>query len=74
MNIETKSPGSGGFEYYIAELEEPEIQNDPWGRDWFPEIDKWCEETFGPQDYWGEEPVTGWKRMRNNTSLLMEIS
>jgi hypothetical protein len=65
VKIETTKPGSGGFGYYTAELEEPTIQEDIWGVKWFPEIDKWCEETFGPQDLWGEEPVNGWKRMRN---------
>jgi len=53
--------------YYIAELEEPTQSRpeDLWGFEWYPEIDEWCENTFGPQDFWGEEPVNGWKRMRN---------
>ena len=38
-------------------------------------IDQWCEETFGPSDMWGEDRVTGWKRMYkryyfSNTELL----
>jgi hypothetical protein len=45
--------------YHIAELELP----DAWPL--LPRIDEWCEQTFGAQDIWGEDPVTGWKRMRN---------
>jgi hypothetical protein len=53
--------------YYIAELEEPEPEplSDPFGQFWYLEIDTWCVETFGASDFWGEYPVTGWKRMRN---------
>jgi hypothetical protein len=62
MNIETRVNSIG---YYIAELKEPHPIHDVWGQNWYPEIDTWCGETFGDQDYWGEDPVTGWKRMRN---------
>ena len=31
----------------------------------FQDVDAWCTATFGEQDLWGEDPVTGWKRMRN---------
>lgn len=65
MKIETLKPDASGAGYFVAELEEPELADDPWGYKWFPEIDKWCEETFGQQDLWGEDPQTGWKRMRN---------
>ncbi len=51
--------------YCVAELEEPDsVASDPWGIEWYPDIADWCERTFGHQDLWGEEPVTGWKRMR----------
>ena len=48
------------------------IAEDPWGRDWFPEIDQWCIDSFGEQDIWGEEPVNGWKRMRNKWYFIDE--
>lgn len=53
--------------YFIAELDEPQWRPELnlWGTGWYPEIDSWCENTFGPGDLWGEEPQTGWKRMRN---------
>ena len=56
-----------GNDYYIAELEYPEQAKklDIWGLSWYTEIDDWCTRTFGPQDMWGEEPVSGWKKMRN---------
>ena len=60
MSIEIKN--SDG--YYIAVLPEPVVY-DPWGRQWFPEVDKWCTETFGATDSWGKDPVSGWKRIRN---------
>lgn len=54
--------------YYIAELDLPapgEVAKDPYGSYWYPDIDAWCESTFGEMDLWGDEPQTGWKRMRN---------
>jgi hypothetical protein len=53
--------------YYTAELDEPEWHPNMnmWGQDWYPEIEKWCRITFGKSDLWGEEPVNGWKSMRN---------
>ena len=67
MNIQTAYSG----DYYVAELDEPDwnpVRNhgfDPWGGNWYPDIDIWCIQTFGKSDLWGEKPVTGWKRMRN---------
>lgn len=63
MNIETYYNAG----YYIAELEEPKMQDilDIWGLSWFSQCDEWCTESFGDSDIWGTEPVTGWKRMRN---------
>ena len=63
MNIVT-SYSTG---YYIAELEYPspkEVAEDPYGMYWYPDVDDWCEETFGVTDIWGNNPVTGWKRLR----------
>lgn len=54
--------------YYIAELEFPtpgKLAKDPYGHGWYPDIDAWCESTFGEMDLWGDEPQTGWKRMRS---------
>lgn len=53
--------------YFTAELDEPEWHPglNLWGQDWYPEIETWCEQTYGAGDLWGEEPVTGWKCMRN---------
>lgn len=65
MRIEIHKPDESGAGYHVAELEEPETTDDPWGIKWFPEIDQWCEETFGKQDFWGSSIVSGWKRMRN---------
>lgn len=63
MNIQTYY--SAG--YYIAELDELEVIDpiDAWGHQWYTEADAWCNESFGYSDLWGEEPVNGWKRMRN---------
>lgn len=63
MNIQTEYNAG----YYIAELDEPQWHPglNLWGADWYPEINNWCEQTYGTGDLWGEEPVTGWKRMRN---------
>jgi hypothetical protein len=63
MNIQTEYSG----DYYIAKLDEPNwyVGFDAWGGDWYPDIDIWCIQTFGKSDLWGEEPQTGWKRMRN---------
>ena len=64
MNIvvETKT-----HEYYVLHVDVTDemIRTDPWGHEWFPEIDMWCHETYGQQDMWGEPVVNGWKRMRN---------
>ena len=70
MNIETYYNAG----YYVAELDEPELDSrmNMWGNYWFPEIDQWCEQVFGPSDVWGEEPVTGWKRMRNKFCFIEE--
>lgn len=65
INITVKTHYEGD-EYYIAELPTPDYDNgDPWFFTEFKDTDRWCEDTFGVQDLWGEEPVTGWKRMRN---------
>lgn len=61
MIIETEDLG----DYYIAKVEMPVPPYSTWGEDWYPEIDAWCEETFGPSDLWGEAPVSGWKRMQH---------
>lgn len=63
MNIQTYYNAG----YYTAELDEPKWtpRMNLWGQDWFPDIDQWCEDVFGKGDLWGEEPVNGWKRMRN---------
>lgn len=60
-------------DYYIVELEEPLlIGNDTWYREQYLDVDAWCEQTFGAQDVWGEEPVNGWKRMRNKYFFTSE--
>ena len=62
MNIETYYNAG----YYVAEFDEPEDGIiDVWGYSWFQEGDEWSEQIFGASDVWGEEPVIGWKRMRN---------
>ena len=54
-------------DYYILKLERPAVPDraipDHFGHLWYPHIDQWCEEIFGPQDIWGGDPITGWKRM-----------
>ena len=55
-----------GGDYYTVDLEESaNVDCDPWYRYEYRDVDDWCEQTFGPQDIWGAEPVSGWKRMRN---------
>lgn len=65
MKIEISDLNGGNGGYYIAELEEPEGEVNIWGHGWYPEIDEWCTLTLGEEDYWGADPVNGWKRMRN---------
>jgi len=72
VKIETHKPEYAGLGYYVAELEELDTPDDIWGIHWYTDIDKWCESTFGQQDIWGEEPVTGWKRIRNKYVFVKE--
>lgn len=72
MRIELLNPDNGGAGYYVAQLEEPETTVVPWGWDWYPDIDIWCETTFGQEDLWGQEPLSGWKRMRNKYFFVEE--
>lgn len=64
MKLEiVETHGSG---YYIVELEEPKGDGcSPWYHDEYLDVDIWCEQTYGPQDVWGSEIVSGWKRMSN---------
>jgi hypothetical protein len=63
-----------GGDYHIVELEEPikHAGDDTWYHDEYLDVDAWCEQTFGPQDIWGSEPVSGWKRMRNRYYFVDE--
>ena len=59
--------------YYIATLDIPELDyGDGYGRLWYPDVDKWCAETFGEADLWGDEPRNGWKRMQNKYYFVDE--
>lgn len=73
MNIKTYFYG---MDYHIAELTEPDpdvnYNVDLFGDTWYPDVDKWCEQTFGPTDIWGENPVNGWKRMQNKYFFTSE--
>jgi hypothetical protein len=61
--------------YYIAVLEEPiNSSHDLWYHESYKDTDEWCEQTFGAQDSWGENPVTGWKRMRNKYFFTTDAS
>lgn len=71
MRIELLNPDNGGAGYYVAQLEEPDT-SPIWGWDWYPDIDIWCETTFGQEDLWGQEPLSGWKRMRNKYFFVEE--
>ena len=72
MNIEIV-PFCYGDHYHIAVLEEPDYdKGDQWYVNAYRDVDQWCERTFGTQDLWGEEPVTGWKRMRNRYFFVQE--
>jgi len=61
-------------DYHMVDLEVPEWAKamNPWYYHDFKEVDVWCEQTFGPQDIWGSDPVTGWKRMRNRYYFVGE--
>jgi hypothetical protein len=61
MNIELETLS----DYFVVTLPEGITAGDPWGITWYPDIDSWCEQTYGTRDMWGEPPVNGWKRMRN---------
>jgi hypothetical protein len=59
--------------YHIVELEDPaDHGQDLWYFDEYLDIDAWCEQTFGPQDVWGREIESGWKRMRNRYYFVGE--
>ena len=73
MNIVVE-PHYDEFLYYMITLNEPTDSKDPWFINEYQDTDKWCEETFGAQDLWGQEPVTGWKRMRNRYYFVSESS
>ena len=65
MKIQTYRPDGPGMGYYVAELEKPNnFSLDTWG-DTYKEVSIWCTDTFGHEDYWGEWPATGWKRMQH---------
>jgi len=66
MNITINHP-CNAYDYYVATVDGLIPLDDPYCFKIvkFQEIDAWCEKTFGPSDLWGETPVTGWKRMRN---------
>jgi len=62
-----------GGNYHIVELEEPvDNSQDLWYFDEYKDTDLWCEQTFGPQDIWGRDIITGWKRMRNRYYFVGE--
>jgi hypothetical protein len=63
-----------GGDYHIVVLEEPEWVKGitPWYHDHYKDTDEWCEQTFGPQDIWGQQIDTGWKRMRNRYYFVSE--
>ena len=62
------------MDYFILEIAITDgmYAADPWGRLWFPEIYTWCNATFGKEDMWGAQPITGWKRMRNTYFFTSE--
>ena len=70
MNIEIQDL----YDYFAAVLPAPTESkiDDPYGVHWYPEIDQWCENTFGRSDIWGLAPVTGWKRMLNKYYFTSE--
>lgn len=76
MNITIYSPDKEGMGYWIAEIDEP-TNIDPKDLYYIKlkqhiDIDEWCEETYGPSDYWGESAISGWKRMRNKYYFVNE--
>ena len=71
MIVEIQYPSSDTG-YYIVTVQEPLNNYDPWHYEAYHEVDNWCTQTFGKTDIWGEEPVTGWKRMRNSYFFLYE--
>jgi hypothetical protein len=54
-----------GDVYYTVTIDEDHQSGDTWYEHSFQDVDAWCGQTFGEQDLWGEDPKTGWKRMRN---------
>ena len=71
MKITIESPVAN---YFILEIviTDAMVAEDPWLVKQFPDIDQWCTDSFGEEDIWGEEPVNGWKRMRNKYFFTKE--
>ena len=66
FNIEDPDQG-----YYVAAINE-ETSNQNYWDELYPEITAWLVETFGDEDFWGSEPVNGWKRMANKYYFTTE--
>ena len=66
MNLRIQESNEDIDAYFIVAILEDHLPVDPWYENSFPEVDKWCKETFGMQDLWGGTPKSGWKRMRNS--------
>ena len=50
--------------HYVAELRDYTDAETRYG-DTHPKITEWCTQTFGTEDCWGADPISGWKRMTN---------
>jgi hypothetical protein len=57
-------------DYHIVQILKECDPDDLWYLKSFHDVDEWCSDTFGPQDIWGSDPTSGWKRMRNNYYFL----
>ena len=50
--------------YYVVGVD-AECTGETYYDEQHPDLSKWCLQTFGAEDFWGSNPVTGWKRLGN---------
>lgn len=57
--------------YYVVGVD-AEQRGETYYDEKYPYLTAWCLQTFGPEDFWGSDPVSGWKRMGNQYYFTKE--